>query len=54
MFVADVIFSYTTTAGTFYNGDAGDLLLTIGLFLMTFGILGFASKPAVKARKGVV
>ncbi|MEX0649751.1 MAG: hypothetical protein WD200_02030 [Candidatus Andersenbacteria bacterium] len=41
MFVADSIFSYTTTTGTFYNGSFGDLMLTLGLFLLTFGVLGF-------------
>lgn len=44
MFVADSVFSYTTTVGTYYNGNFGDLLLTLGLFFLTFGILGFASK----------
>lgn len=41
MFIADSLFSYTTTAGTYYNGDIGDLALTIGMFLLTFGVLGF-------------
>lgn len=41
MFVADSIFSYTTTTGTFYNGSFGDLMLTLGLFLLTYGVLGF-------------
>lgn len=41
MFVADSIFSYTTTTGTFYNGSFGDLMLTLGLFFLTFGVLGF-------------
>jgi hypothetical protein len=41
MFIADSIFSYTTTVGTFYNGDFGDLVLTVGLFLLSFGVLGF-------------
>ncbi|MES2470678.1 MAG: hypothetical protein V4526_00360 [Patescibacteria group bacterium] len=41
MYVADTVFSYTTTAGTYYNGNWGDLLLTTGLFLITYGILGF-------------
>ncbi|TSC86861.1 MAG: Membrane protein [Microgenomates group bacterium Gr01-1014_7] len=44
MTVADAVFSYTTTVGTFYNGQFGDLLLTTGLFLLTFGVLGFCSK----------
>lgn len=41
MYVGDFVFSYTTTVGTFYNGNYGDLILTIGLFLLTFGALGF-------------
>ncbi len=41
MTIADAVFSYTTTLGTFYNGQFGDLLLTTGLFLLTFGVLGF-------------
>jgi hypothetical protein len=41
MFIADSIFSYTTTVGSFYNGDFGDLLFTVGTFLLTFGVLGF-------------
>jgi hypothetical protein len=45
MYAGDTIFSYTTTKGTYYNADWGDLLLAFGLFLMTYGILAFASKP---------
>lgn len=41
MTFADAIFSYTTTVGTYYNGNFGDLMLTTGLFLLTFGVLGF-------------
>ncbi len=41
MFVADTIFSYTTTVGTYYNADFGDLILALGMSLLTFGILGF-------------
>lgn len=41
MFVADTIFSYTTTAGTYYNANFGDLILTIGTFLLSYGVLGF-------------
>lgn len=45
MYVGDSIFSYTTTKGTYYNANWGDLILTTGLFFITFGILAFASKP---------
>ncbi|MES3032153.1 MAG: hypothetical protein V4699_02850 [Patescibacteria group bacterium] len=41
MFIADTIFSYTTTVGTYYNADFGDLVLALGTFLISFGILGF-------------
>ncbi len=49
MFFGDFVFSYTTTAGTFYNGDWGDLILTTGLVFMTFGILAFATAPPTKS-----
>jgi hypothetical protein len=42
MFVADFIFSYTTTIGTYYSGNFGDLMLTLGLFFITYGVLGFS------------
>lgn len=48
MTVADAVFSYTTTLGTFYNGQFGDLLLTLGLFFLTYGVLGFSSSLKVK------
>lgn len=41
MFIADTIFSYTTTVGTYYNANAGDLLLSFGMFCLAFGSLGF-------------
>lgn len=41
MYFADFVFSYTTTVNTFYNGDWGDLMLTLGLFFLAFGALGF-------------
>ena len=41
MFIGDVIFAYTTTIGTYYNADFGDLILSSGTFLLSFGILGF-------------
>lgn len=44
MFAADSIFSYTTSRATYFNGDFGDLLFTLALFFLTFGVLGFASK----------
>jgi hypothetical protein len=51
MYCADSVFSYSTTKGTYYNADWGDFLLTLGLFLITFGILAFAVKPAIKGRE---
>jgi len=47
MFLADTAFSYTTTVGTYYNGNVGDMLLTLGLFSITFGTLGFCVKPKI-------
>lgn len=41
MYFADFVFSYTTTVGTFYNGNWGDLALTMGLFCIAFGVSGF-------------
>ena len=43
MFIVDSLFSYTTTMNTYYNGSPVDLLFVSGLFLLTFGILGFYS-----------
>lgn len=48
MYFGDFSFSYSTTKGTFYNGNFGDLLLASGNFFMALGILGFATQPAVK------
>lgn len=45
MYVADFVFSYTTTVGSYYNANWGDLLLSTGLFLLTFGVLGLSTKP---------
>jgi hypothetical protein len=52
MYCADSVFSYTTTKGTYYNADWGDLLLTVGLYLVTVGILAFASKPSIESKGG--
>lgn len=49
MYVGDSVFSYTTTKGTYYNADWGDLLLALGLSFITFGVLAFATKPAIQA-----
>jgi hypothetical protein len=49
MYCADSVFSYTTTKGSYYNADWGDLLLALGLSLITYGILAFATKPVVNA-----
>ncbi len=43
MFIGDTLFSYATTVGSYYNGNFGDLMLTLGLFFLTFGVLGFST-----------
>lgn len=52
MYCGDSVFSYATTKGTYYNADWGDMVLTLGLFLLTFGILAFATKPDIQGPKG--
>lgn len=47
MYLADFIFSYTTTIETFYNGNFGDLVFTLALYLITVGVFGF-SKPPIR------
>jgi len=49
MYIGDFVFSYTTTVGSYYNADWGDLILALGLFLLTFGTLGFVTKPKLVA-----
>ncbi|KKS41660.1 MAG: Membrane protein [Candidatus Gottesmanbacteria bacterium GW2011_GWB1_43_11] len=44
MFLADFSFSYTTTVGTYYNGNISDLLFAIALFVISFGINGLDAK----------
>lgn len=41
MFAADSILSYTSNLETAYSGDFGDLVFTLAVFLLTFGLLGF-------------
>ena len=41
LFIANSVFSYTTTIGSYYNGSIGDLLSAVAAFLLTCGILGF-------------
>jgi hypothetical protein len=53
MYFGDFSFSYTTTAGTFYNANWGDLLLASGNFFMTYGILGFATRPKIASTPSV-
>lgn len=44
-YIGDFLFSYTTTTGTYYTGGIPDLFFTIGLSLLTFGLLGFYFPP---------
>ena len=41
MFVGDSVFSYSTIVNTYYNANFGDLILALGMFLLTFGAIGF-------------
>lgn len=41
LYIADFLFSYTTTAGIYYDGSIADLFFTIAMSFLTFGILGF-------------
>ncbi|MDB4992368.1 MAG: hypothetical protein JWL75_613 [Parcubacteria group bacterium] len=52
MFLADSIFSYTTTIETYYNANLGDLILSLGTFLLTFGVLGF-TRPKIEVTSKV-
>jgi hypothetical protein len=48
MFVGDTLFSYHTTVGTYYNANFGDLLLALGTFLLSYGVLGFCKETQEK------
>ena len=53
VFFADSIFSYTTSIGTYYNADFGDLVFAFSMFLLTFGVLGFCGiKPDNESQSG--
>ncbi|PIZ66498.1 hypothetical protein CO051_04050 [Candidatus Roizmanbacteria bacterium CG_4_9_14_0_2_um_filter_39_13] len=41
MFLADFSFSYTTTIGSYYNGNTSDLLFATALFVISFGVCSF-------------
>ena len=38
MFLADFSFSYTTTVGTYYNGNTADLLFALAMTVISIGI----------------
>jgi hypothetical protein len=38
MFAADFSFSYTTTVGTYYNGNYADLLFAVAMYIISFGV----------------
>jgi len=44
MFLADFSFSYTTTVGTYYNGNISDLLFAAALFTISFGVCSFDAR----------
>lgn len=44
MFLADFSFSYTTTIETYFNGSYPDLLFSLALFVISFGLASFDTK----------
>lgn len=47
MFIGDLIFCFTTTTGTFYVGNIGDLAYVTSLFMICYGLLGFCRDKLV-------
>jgi hypothetical protein len=45
-YIADFGFSYTTTVGTFYNGNWVDLAFATTMFLLSFGITNLDTKES--------
>ena len=45
-YMADFAFSYTTTVGTFSNGNWVDLLFATSVFILSFGITSFELKES--------
>ncbi len=43
-YIADFLFSYTTTNKIYYNGGIVELFFTVAISLITFGVLGFRQK----------
>lgn len=43
-YFADFSFSYTTTVGTYYNGNYSDLLFATAMFILSFGVNSFILK----------
>lgn len=42
MYIGDIVFGYTTTKGTFYNGSRGDLILLLGISVLSIAVLKYA------------
>lgn len=49
-FCADIIFSYTTTSGTYYNGAFVDMLFVTGMYLFSLSLA--LMSPRVDAARG--
>ncbi len=44
MFISDFTFSYSTTVGSYFNGHLADLLFTVAIFVISFGVVSFDTK----------
>lgn len=46
LFAADFTFSYSTTIGTYYNGNFPDFLFAVAVFVISFGVTSINPKDA--------
>lgn len=44
MFISDFTFSYSTTVESYFNGHLADLLFTVAIFVISFGVVSFDTK----------
>lgn len=50
LYIADLVFAYTTSLGIYYNGSPFEVLFNIALFLLIWGTLSFYITPKRTSR----